>query len=51
MAYGVHLKDLLAKDVASLKKRIGELGGMSKNLAKDLKETDRTKKALLHERE
>ena len=50
-AYGVHLEDLEKKDIASLKKRIGELKGMGNNLAKDLSETDRTKKTLLHERE
>ena len=47
----MHLEDLEKKDIASLKKRIGELKGMGNNLAKDLSETDRTKKTLLHERE
>ena len=49
--YGEHLDTLERKDIAALKKRIGELRGMQNNLAKDLQESDRQKAALLRERE
>lgn len=39
-SYGVHLEDLEKKDIAALKKRIGDLNGMKNNLARDLREAD-----------
>ena len=38
--YGLHLEGLEKKDYAALKKRIGELRGMQKNLARDLETAD-----------
>jgi chemotaxis regulatin CheY-phosphate phosphatase CheZ len=39
-AYGFHLEDLEKKDIAALKKRIGDLNGMKNNLVRDLREAD-----------
>ena len=49
--YGLHLDGLESKDIAALKKRIGDLRGMQRNLARDLEGTDSTKAALLRDRE
>jgi len=49
--YGLHLDGLERKDFSALKKRVGELRGMSKNLARDLEGADNSKAALLRERE
>ena len=46
-AYGVHLEDLEKRDIQSLKKRIGELKSMQRNLTSDLKEADHLKTSLL----
>lgn len=49
--YANHLDDLERTDIASLKRRIGEMRGMKKNLANDLEGCDMHKTALLKERE
>lgn len=49
--YSDYLGELEKKDVRSLKKRLGELKGMQKNLTRDLQDSDREKMGLLRERE
>ena len=49
--YGLHLEGLEKKDFAALKKRVGELKGMQKNLARDLEGADTGRQMLLRERE
>ena len=43
--------ELEKKDIRGLKRRLGELRGMQKNLTRDLQEQDREKISLLRERE
>lgn len=49
--YARHLDDLEKTDLAALKRRIGEMRGMQRNLQKDLEGSDQTKAVLLRERE
>lgn len=49
--YSDYLGELEKKDLRALKKRLGELKGMQKNLTRDLQDTDREKMSLLRERE
>lgn len=49
--YGEYLGELEQKDIRSLKKRVGELKGMTKNLNRDLQEQDREKVSLLQQRD
>lgn len=50
-AYGAHLGDLEARDIKSLRKRIGELKSMQRNLGDDLKAADQLRTSLLQERD
>ena len=49
--YGEYLDELEKKDIRQLKKRLGELKGMQKNLTRELQEQDQEKMNLLRERE
>ena len=49
--YGEHLEGLEKKDINALRKRVGELKGMQKNLARDLQDADSSKINLLRGRE
>ena len=48
--YAKHLDDL-ETDMAALKKRLGEMKGMQRNLTRDLEEADQKKAVYLRERE
>ena len=43
--YGDHLEGLEKKDLDALKRRIGELKGMQKNIAMDLEHSEQSRKA------
>ena len=43
--YGHHLEGLEKKDLDALKRRIGELKGMQKNIAMDLEHSEQSRKA------
>ena len=49
--YAKHLDDLEKTDMAALKKRLGEMKGMQRNLTRDLDEADQKKAVYLRERE